>query len=455
MDRNSHPTCYGVDGCRSGWFWVALLPGGEVQSGIAEKLGELVDRARNVDRIFLDMPIGLQTGPRACDVLARKLLGRPRASSVFPAPTRDALHSSSYEDANQRNRAVAGKGLTKQTYSIMPEIREVDDLLRASEKARRIVREAHPEVCFRGFAGHAMQFHKKKPEGYWERVRALENLPSGLGPQGVRWKIEDMFARHGGSGVALDDIVDAMAAAGTATAHRSVLRSLPELPERDSQGLPMEMVYADASLTSRAQTNAPGNAAISPEVRERIEDELRDIELRNSVRILLAVESGSRAWGFPSPDSDYDVRFLYVRPRDWYLSVNSRRDVIECPVVDVLDINGWDVRKALGLLLKANPVLSEWLCSPVRYMEIQACTQRLRALADRVAFERPARFHYLHLGRSAYNAKIGNRETVAMKKYFYADSAGARASVVARTPGSTAHGPAPTACRPPAGPRTG
>ncbi len=163
-----------------------------------------------------------------------------------------------------------------------------------------------------------------------------------------------------------------------------------------------------------------GNTAISSEIRKRIEERLSEIESEHSVRILLAVESGSRAWGFPSPDSDYDVRFLYVRPRDWYLSINARRDVIECPISGLLDINGWDIKKALGLLLKANPVLLEWLRSPVRYREDRASTQLLRALAARVSFKRPARFHYLRLGQSAYNAKIGDRETVAAKKYFYA-----------------------------------
>lgn len=416
----SHPACYGVDGCRGGWFWVALLPGGEIQSGIAARLGELVDRARDMDRIFVDTPIGLQAEPRECDLLARKILGRPRASSVFPAPARDALRSSNYEEASQRNRAAAGKGLTKQTYAIMPKIREVDDLLRASEKARKIVREVHPEVCFRGFAGRAMKFTKASPQGFEERVRVLEELPPDLGALDVRRKVEDMFARHGGSDVARDDIVDAMTAAMTAAAHPSVLHTLPEQPERDSFGLPMEMVFADMSLRSPIPANAPGNAAISPAARNRIKERLVGIGCQHSVRILLAVESGSRAWGFPSPDSDFDVRFLYVRPRDWYLSINSRRDVIECPITDILDINGWDIRKALGLLLKANPVLSEWLCSPVRYMVNEACTQRLMALADRVAFERPARYHYLHLGRSAYDAKIRGRETVALKKYFYA-----------------------------------
>ncbi len=79
------------------------------------------------------------------------------------------------------------------------------------------------------------------------------------------------------------------------------------------------------------------------------------------MRFLIAVESGSRAWGFPSPDSDYDIRFIHIHPRDWYLSLQPGRDVIERPIIDNIDLNGWDLRKALGLLPKSNAVVSEWL----------------------------------------------------------------------------------------------
>ena len=88
--------------------------------------------------------------------------------------------------------------------------------------------------------------------------------------------------------------------------------------------------------------------AVPETVRREIEARLDSIEQTHDVRILLAVESGSRAWGFPSPDSDYDVRFLYVRSRRWYLSLKSGRDVIESPIEDEIDLNGWDIRKALG-----------------------------------------------------------------------------------------------------------
>src|ERR1041385_3431013 len=102
-------------------------------------------------------------------------------------------------------------------------------------------------------------------------------------------------------------------------------------------------------------------------MKEIIDLKLKDLESENNVNILLAAESGSRAWGFPSPDSDYDARFIYVHPKDYYLSIDDQRDVIELPVDEVLDINGWDIRKALKLFAKSNAPLFEWLQSPIVY----------------------------------------------------------------------------------------
>jgi len=158
---------------------------------------------------------------------------------------------------------------------------------------------------------------------------------------------------------------------------------------------------------------------IDPAIRTRIDTMLDDIERREGIRYLFAIESGSRAWGFPSPDSDYDVRFVYVRPLDWYLSLEPGRDVIEEPVDAVMDANGWDVRKALGLLLKPNPVLLEWLQSPVRYRwNAEACAP-LTALAEKVAHGPTCLHHYHHLGRKQWNKHIDDRETVNLKRYFY------------------------------------
>lgn len=102
-------------------------------------------------------------------------------------------------------------------------------------------------------------------------------------------------------------------------------------------------------------------------MRDLIIQKLKEIEQNENIRILHAVESGSRAWGFPSPDSDYDVRFIYIRSPEFYLKLEKTRDVIELPINDMLDINGWDLNKALRLLHSSNPTLFEWMSSPVIY----------------------------------------------------------------------------------------
>jgi len=119
-------------------------------------------------------------------------------------------------------------------------------------------------------------------------------------------------------------------------------------------------------------------------MKKRIIESLAEIEKTENVTILYACESGSRAWGFASTDSDYDVRFLYIHPPSWYLAVNleSKRDVIERPIEELLDISGWDFRKALMLFRKSNPPLLEWLCSPIVYREELKTASRMRKLAE-------------------------------------------------------------------------
>src|SRR5262245_24894997 len=118
-------------------------------------------------------------------------------------------------------------------------------------------------------------------------------------------------------------------------------------------------------------------------MRQAIDDALRRLEDADDVRVLYAVESGSRAWGFASRDSDWGVRFVYLRRPSWYLSVQRRRDVLEYPLDDGLDVSGWDVKKALGLFAKSNPPLLEWLRSPIVYREESSLAQTLRVLSAR------------------------------------------------------------------------
>ncbi|MFC7442608.1 nucleotidyltransferase domain-containing protein [Laceyella putida] len=151
---------------------------------------------------------------------------------------------------------------------------------------------------------------------------------------------------------------------------------------------------------------------------QQILKELKNIEEEQGVKILYACESGSRAWGFPSRDSDYDVRFIYIHPVDWYLSINDKRDVIERPIHDMLDINGWELRKALRLFRKSNPPLLEWLRSPIQYHEAYSVAGQLRQLAAAMFSPRACMFHYLHMGKGNFRGYLQG-EQVKIKKYFY------------------------------------
>lgn len=151
---------------------------------------------------------------------------------------------------------------------------------------------------------------------------------------------------------------------------------------------------------------------------QRIQETLICIEAEHGARILYACESGSRGWGFDSADSDWDVRFIYCHPRDWYLSIEEGRDVIELPIDDLLDVNGWDLRKSLRLMKKSNPVLLEWLSSPIVYREDAAAMAAYRSLAQ--DFYQPAAcfHHYLHMAKGNFREYLQG-ETVWLKKYFY------------------------------------
>lgn len=150
-----------------------------------------------------------------------------------------------------------------------------------------------------------------------------------------------------------------------------------------------------------------------------IPEMLAEIEVSERVRICLAVESGSRAWGFPSADSDYDVRFIYVRHPDWYLSIEDGRDVIERPLTGMVDASGWDLRKALRLFRKSNPPLLEWLQCPIVYLERSSVAEKLRQLVPRFFSPDASSFHYLHMAQRNFRGYL-REEQVWRKKYLYA-----------------------------------
>ena len=145
--------------------------------------------------------------------------------------------------------------------------------------------------------------------------------------------------------------------------------------------------------------------------------ELQEIEQRQKVKILHCIESGSRAWGFASPDSDYDVRFIYVRPMEHYLRLDQTRDVIQWQLDDTLDINGWDLQKALTLLHKSNPTLFEWNSSPIVYKTTEEW-QKIAEIINRYFVAKSGLYHYLSTAKSNYREYLKG-DVVRLKKYFY------------------------------------
>lgn len=154
------------------------------------------------------------------------------------------------------------------------------------------------------------------------------------------------------------------------------------------------------------------------DINAEINEKLDEIEKKEGVKILHAVESGSRAWGFASPDSDYDVRFIYVRSAEDYLRLEEPRDVIEWQLDDVLDINGWDLKKALRQFAKGNATLYEWSGSPIVYRTTREWEQVKEVAKDYFSMK-SAVYHYYGTANTTYNAYLQG-DTVRYKKYFYA-----------------------------------
>lgn len=230
----------GVDGCKAGWFAVWGDGGATWDFDVFPDFPTLWQALNEATLILVDIPIGLPfAAPRRCDIEARRRLGHPRGSSVFPAPCREALSAESHAEASAINRKVLGKGITRQCWGICPKIRQVDDLLRSDKEAHGIVREGHPEIAFGAFAGVPMACKKSTAMGVQERLGVLR----------LRWSaVDDLLVRatkrFPRKNVGRDDIVDAAAMYLTAASSAGSLRTIPEQPNRDRLGLPMEMVFA-------------------------------------------------------------------------------------------------------------------------------------------------------------------------------------------------------------------
>ena len=237
-------TYVGADWCSGSWLAVAFRGASYDDAEVFEDVGSLWAHHEEADRILLDVPIGLVeegSADRGPESLARQVLGS-RRSSVFTPPVREATRKRRYPAANRANERKAGKGISKQAFSITPAIAAVDDLVREVPEARRVVAEAHPEVCFRAFAGEPLKHSKKRAAGYAERMRALADHDRDAPP--TVQKVAEATAGHE---VAVDDVLDAVVLGYTARPGSGELRTLPPDPDLDDTGLPMRMVYRSAS----------------------------------------------------------------------------------------------------------------------------------------------------------------------------------------------------------------
>jgi len=234
----------GIDGCKAGWILITFdeNPGYK----ILRSDEELENAFQEYDRIFIDMPIGLEDEnyTRECDKLLREKLGGEYAASVFSPPIRSALHSPSYVEANIESYEYTEKKLTVQAWNITPKIKTVDQLLRENEEYRGKVLESHPELLFMNLNGGMIYQKKKTKKGLRHRLSLITEYEE-IADDFFR-DIKEEFRRNE---VAEDDIVDSMALA--LTAKQSVdknIETLPENPPRDSEGLPMAIHYVKRTL---------------------------------------------------------------------------------------------------------------------------------------------------------------------------------------------------------------
>lgn len=239
----------GVDGCKGGWVVanVVVTPDCTGQHHdyiyvlnnfwVISDFAEVLHRMEHCRMVCVDIPIGLTDGPaRDCDLRARKLLGQPRGTSVFPAPVRPCLRARTYEEAKEISRKYSGKGLSKQSFELIDKIRQVDDVMTPELQQR--VRELHPEISFWALNGQeAVVDSKAGPAGQMRRIELLLTVFS---------EIADVLAKSDLSGAKLDDLLDALVAAWTAgQAIATKIETLPEGPELDSKGLKMEILRPD------------------------------------------------------------------------------------------------------------------------------------------------------------------------------------------------------------------
>lgn len=315
----------GVDSCKSGWFSVSLTEA-TWNMAMHKTIESLWDSCSGSESILIDIPIGFRTDEateRLCDLAARKVLGPGRGSSVFPTPCRSALCCASYETGHIENKRCVGRGLSKQTWAIVPKIREVDAFLVGTPEARSVVRESHPEVAFWGLNGQKpLKHNKKTPEGLRERIEILSRLE-------VRTLeiYQAAMVKYLRKEVASDDIIDALSLAVTGQIIAATgMHALPETPETDACGLPMQIVYAAAGmapiLTDPENTVKKSGLSID-HLNRYVSDVSKFIEFYSKALDYELIDKGTKESGKPYAILKGNGHELFISEKDDYTHSDS------------------------------------------------------------------------------------------------------------------------------------
>ncbi len=228
----------GVDGCAGGWVAVVFRKGSATVVQVFDTFSELWQAHEEARSMLVDMPIGLPdaTMPvRAADMHARSMLG-PRKSSVFAPPLRELLDCPDHSQANETSRQLCGRGISRQAWNIVSKIRQVDEVLRRDINRAKIVREAHPELCFAALHGAPMDHYKKTLLGGLDRLHVLQAHFARS-----EELLRTSMAAYPRGTLSEDDVLDALVLGICASKGR--LQSLPESPPLDGCGLPMAIWY--------------------------------------------------------------------------------------------------------------------------------------------------------------------------------------------------------------------
>ena len=243
----------GVDWAGGEWIAVIFADGSYSECILEYDFGSLWDEVPELDHMLIDVPIGLPSDQEtladrdALNSLARSVTGR--SSSVFPVPSRkackQAYNGKPYETVAATNRDIIEKGLSKQSYQIASAIAEVDAFLQDNDLLSETVVESHPEVCFRGLLGEQLRHSKQTAAGVGERFEALDGH---LDTPGTVFQTICRELSGKSTDATADDVIDALGLAVTAWRTRDDPKYLPQDPEYDAEGLPMQMVYWSEEL---------------------------------------------------------------------------------------------------------------------------------------------------------------------------------------------------------------